>query len=103
MPAFVLSLFLTAGLVQPAAPITGIVLDPSGSAVPDAVVRLEVGGTAINEMRTATDGRFAFPADVGRPARVIVTAAGFAPATVDVAESSGELRITSSRRRSSRR
>jgi outer membrane receptor protein involved in Fe transport len=96
MPAFILALFLTAGLVQPAAPITGIVLDPSGSAVPDAVVRLEVGGTAINEMRTATDGRFAFPADadVGRPARVIVTAAGFAPATVDVADASDELRIS---------
>ena len=94
MPAFVLSLFLTAGLVQPAAPITGIVLDPSGSAVPDAVVRLEVGGTVIHEMQTATDGRFAFPADVGRPARVIVTAAGFAPAMADVADASDELRIS---------
>ena len=62
MPAFVLTLFLTAGLVQPAAPITGVVLDPSGSAVPDAIVRLEVGGTTIHEMQTATDGRFAFPA-----------------------------------------
>ena len=64
---------------------------PSGSAVPDAVVRLEVGG-AIHEMRTATDGRFAFPGDVGRPAR-IVTAAGFALATVEVSEAS-ELRIS---------
>ena len=94
MPACILALFLTAGLLQSAAPITGIVLDPSGSAVPDAVVRLEVGGTAINDMQTATDGRFAFPADVGRPARVIVTAAGFAPATVDVPDSAGELRIS---------
>jgi outer membrane receptor protein involved in Fe transport len=93
MPASVLALFLTAGLVQPASPITGVVLDPSGSAVPDAVVRLEIGGAAIHEMQTATDGRFAFPADVGRPARVIVTAAGFAPATVDVSDASGELRI----------
>src|SRR5688572_26347913 len=94
MPAFILALFLTAGLLQPAGPIAGLVLDPSGSAVPDAVVRLEVGGTAINEMQTATDGRFAFPADVGRPARVTVTAAGFAPATVDVTDSSAELRIS---------
>src|SRR5687768_12577283 len=94
MHAFVLALFLTAGLTQPAAPITGVVLDPSGSAVPDAVVRLEVGGAVIHEMQTATDGRFAFPADVGRPARVTVTAAGFAPATVDVADSAGELRIS---------
>jgi outer membrane receptor protein involved in Fe transport len=93
MSAFLLALFLTAGLVQPAAPITGVVLDPSGSAVPDAIVHLEVGGAAIHEMQTATDGRFAFPGDVGRPARVIVTDAGFAPATVDVSDASGELRI----------
>jgi outer membrane receptor protein involved in Fe transport len=91
MHAFTLALFLTAGLAQTATPIAGIVLDPSGSAVPDAVVRLEVSGTTIHETQTATDGRFAFPGDVARPARVIVTAAGFAPATVDVTD--GELRI----------
>ena len=91
--AFLLALFLTAGLAQPAAPITGVVLDPSGSAVPDAVVRLEVGGAAIHEMQTATDGRFAFPDDVGRPARVMVTATGFATATIDVTDAAGELRI----------
>jgi outer membrane receptor protein involved in Fe transport len=88
-----LTLFFTAGLLQPAAPITGVVVDPSGSAVPDAIVRLEVAGTAINEVQTATDGRFAFPGNVGRPARVIVTAAGFAPGIVDVPEPSGQLRI----------
>src|SRR5689334_19856741 len=93
MPAFLLALFLTAGLAQPAAPITGVVLDPSGSAVPDAVVRLDVGGAAIHEMQTATDGRFAFPDDVGRPARLTVIAAGFATATVDVTDAAGELRI----------
>ncbi len=88
-----LTLFLTAALLQPAAPITGVVLDPSGSAVPDAIVRLEVAGSAINEMQTATDGRFTFSGEVGRPARVIVTVAGFATATVDVPEPSGDLRI----------
>ena len=86
MSAFLLSLFLTAGLVQPASPITGVVLDPSGSAVPDAVVRLEVAGAAIHEMQTATDGRFAFPADGGRPARVVVTASGCASSTVAVSD-----------------
>ena len=94
MPTFILALFLTAGLAQTATPIAGIVLDPSGSAVPGAVVRLEVSGTPVHELQTATDGRFAFPGDAGRPARVIVTAAGFAPATVDVAEPSGDLRIS---------
>jgi len=94
MPIFILALFLTAGLAQTATPIAGIVLDPSGSAVPDAVVRLEVSGTPVHELQTATDGRFAFPGDAGGPARIIVTAAGFAPATVDVAEPSGDLRIS---------
>jgi outer membrane receptor protein involved in Fe transport len=94
MHAFTLALFLTAGLAQTATPITGIVLDPSGSAVPGAIVRLEVSGTVINEIQTTTDGRFTFPGDVGRPARVVVTAAGFAPATADVGEPAGELRIS---------
>ena len=94
MPSFIVALMFTAGLVQPATPITGIVVDPSGSAVPDAVVRLEVDGAAIHEMQTATDGRFAFPPDVPRPARIVVTAAGFAQGVVAVAESSGELRIS---------
>jgi len=93
MTVFVLGLVLAmAAAPQASSPITGVVLDPSGSAVPDAIVRLEVSGTAINEMQTATDGRFTFSGDVGRPARVIVTAAGFAPATVDITD--GELRIT---------
>jgi outer membrane receptor protein involved in Fe transport len=94
MHAFILALFLTAGLAQPATPIAGIVLDLTGSAVPGATVRLEVSGAAINETQTAADGRFAFPGDVGRPARLIVIAAGFAPATVDVGEPATELRIS---------
>ena len=94
MPAFLLSVFLAAGLAQPASPITGVVLDPSGSAVPEAVVRLEVAGAAIHEMQTATDGRFAFPADVARPARIVVTATGFALATVEVSDAASELRIS---------
>jgi outer membrane receptor protein involved in Fe transport len=93
MPAFLLAVFLTAGLVQSASPIIGVVLDSSGSAVAGAVVRLEVAGATVHQMQTATDGRFAFPGDVGRPARVIVTAAGFTTAMVDASDSSGELRI----------
>ena len=94
MPGVILSVFLAAALAQSARPIAGVVVDSTGSAVPDATVRLEVSGTPVHEMQTATDGRFAFPAGAGQPARVIVTAAGFAPATMDVPEAPGELRIS---------
>ena len=93
MPVFILALFMTAGMAQPAAPINGIVLDSTSSPIPGATVRLEVAGASIHEMQTATDGRFAFPGNVARPARVIVAAAGFAPAMVDLSEPGGELRI----------
>ena len=95
MNAFLLGLlFVAAGAAQAPPSISGVVLDPSGSAVPDATVRLEVSGTAVNELRTATDGRFTFPGDVARPARVIVTATGFAPAMVDLPENGEGLRVT---------
>jgi outer membrane cobalamin receptor len=95
MNGLLLSLLLAAaGGGQGATPIAGVVLDSSGSAVPDAAVRLEVSGVPVNDVRTSTDGRFTFPGDVARPARVVVTAVGFAPQTVDVQEQSGEFRIT---------
>lgn len=95
MHSFLLGLFVavaTAG--QATLPIAGVVLDPSGSAVPDATVRLDVSGAVVDELQTATDGRFVFPGGVARPARLIVTAAGFAQAIVTVPESGGEVRIT---------
>jgi outer membrane cobalamin receptor len=95
MNAFILGLLVVAASASQAAPpISGVVLDPSGSAVPDATIRLEASGTTVHELRTATDGRFSFPGDVARPARVIVTATGFARAIADVPESGGELRVT---------
>ena len=93
MNAFTLGLLVVVAGAAQAPPISGVVLDPSGSAVPDATVRLETSGTAVNELRTATDGRFTFPGDVARPARVIVTATGFAPAIADVPENGGDLRV----------
>ena len=95
MNGLLLSLVLVAaGAAQLTSSVAGVVLDPSGSAVPDATVRLEVLGVAVNDVRTATDGRFTFSGDVARPARVIVTANGFAPQTMEVPEASAELTIT---------
>ena len=94
MNAFLLGLLVVVAGAAQAPSISGVVLDASGSAVPDATVRLEVSGTPVNELRTPTDGRFTFPGDIARPARVIVTATGFAPALADVPENSDDLRIT---------
>ena len=72
-------------------------LDATGAAIPGATVRLDVAGTPVNEMQTATDGSFSFRRDAGDaagPVRVIVSAAGFASATVDVERGAPELRIT---------
>jgi outer membrane receptor for monomeric catechols len=95
MNGLLLSLVLVAaGAAQFTSSIAGVVLDSTGSAVPDATVRLEVLGVVVNDVRTTTDGRFTFSGDVARPARVIVTATGFAPQTMDVPEASAELMIT---------
>jgi outer membrane cobalamin receptor len=94
MNGLLLSLLLVAaGGGQGAPPIAGVVLDSSGLAVPDAAVRLEVSGVPVNDVRTSTDGRFTF-SGYARPARVVITAVGFAPQTVDVQEQTGELRIS---------
>ena len=95
MNGLLLSLVLVAaGAAQFTSSIAGVVLDSTGSAVPDATVRLEVLGVAVNDVRTTTDGRFTFSGDVARPARVVVTANGFAPQTMDVPEASAELMVT---------
>jgi len=93
MLAFILSLSLAGGL-QTAPSIGGIVLDATGAVVAGATVRLEVTGTPVNEMQTGTDGRFSFRQDVAGRVRLVVSAAGFAPATLDVDQSTEELRIT---------
>ncbi|NOT27147.1 MAG: TonB-dependent receptor [Acidobacteria bacterium] len=94
MNGLLLSLFLLAAAAGQGSPVAGVVLDSTGAAVPDAAVRLEVSGVAVNDVRTSTDGRFMFPGDVARPARVVVTAAGFASQVVDLQENSADLRIT---------
>jgi outer membrane cobalamin receptor len=95
MTGLLVSLVLmAAGAAQGGASISGVVLDPSGSVVPDAVVRVEASGVTVSEVRTTTDGRFLVPGDTTRQARVVVTAVGFAPHTTEVGAGSGELRIT---------
>jgi outer membrane cobalamin receptor len=87
-------LLVASAAVQAPPPIAGVVLDSSGAAVPDAAVRLEVAGVPVNEVRTAPDGRFTFPGDVPRPARVVVTAVGFASITLGLPENGGDVRVT---------
>ena len=67
--------------------IVGMVLDATGAAIPGATVRLEIAGNAINEIQAATDGSFSFRTEAAGPVRLLVSAAGFAPATIDVTPS----------------
>ena len=55
-------LFNVAALGQSRASLPEQSSDPSGAAVPDATVRLEMSGRTIDEFRTASDGRFEFKA-----------------------------------------
>ena len=87
-------LFNAATLVQSPGLITGTVVDPSGAAVPDATVRLEVSGRTIDEFRTGIDGRFEFKADASGPLRIVVTAAGFAEVAAPVSADSRNLQVT---------
>jgi len=95
MPPFLLALvFNMATLGQSLGLITGTVVDPSGAAVPDATVRLEMSSGTIDEFRTGSDGRFEFKAGVPRPLRIVVTASGFAEAIAPVAVNDTNLWVT---------
>ena len=80
MPPLLLALLLNVAALGPVCPasFTGTVVDPSGAAVPNATVRLEASGGAIDEFRTGSDGRFEFKSEAPGPLRVVVTAPGFA-------------------------
>ena len=89
MPTLLFILLSLAAATQPAAPITGTVLDPSGAAVPNASVRLEASGATIAEYRTGNDGRFEFTSDAQGILRIVVSAPGFAQA-IESAPAAGE-------------
>jgi len=77
---------------QTAAPLAGVVVDPSGAPVPDATVRLESSGTSIAEFRTSNDGRFQFDVERSATSRIVATAPGFAETTA-MPPASGALEI----------
>lgn len=95
MPPFLFALFFNmAALGQSPGLITGTVVDPSGAAVPNATVRLEISSGPIDEFRTGSDGHFEFKAEVSGPLRVVVTAAGFAEVVTPVTANSRNLQVT---------
>src|SRR5436190_3598745 len=85
------------GLAAPR--MAGSVIDSSGAPIPNATVRLETSGATIDEVRTASDGRFEFSARLGdvaqtsSDARIFVSAAGFAQATVPVSSASRDVQV----------
>jgi outer membrane receptor protein involved in Fe transport len=87
-------LFNVATLVQSPAFITGTVVDPSGAAVPNATVRLEMSGRTIDEFHTGIDGRFEFRTYPPGALNIVVTAAGFAEITAPIVGDSNNLQVT---------
>ena len=83
-----------ATLIQLPGLITGAVVDPSGAAVANATVRLEMSGRTVDEIQTGSDGRFQFKAEASGSLRVIVSAAGFAEAIAPVSLDSRYLQVT---------
>src|SRR5262245_29671303 len=95
MPAFLFALvFNIAVPAQPAGVITGVVVDSTGAAVPNADVRLEMPGRTIGQLRTGSDGRFEFKAAAPGALKVVVTAPGFVETSVAVSSDAGDLRVT---------
>lgn len=71
-----LALLLTLTMAQ--SPITGVVRDPSGGAVPNASVVVRTAGGAEQQTQTGPDGRFTLTGPSQGDATLIVRAGGFA-------------------------
>ena len=93
-PLLLALLFNGAALIQLPGLITGAVVDPSGAAVANATVRLEMSGRTVDEVRTGSDGRFQLKAEASGSLRVVVTAAGFAEVIEPVSFDSRYLQVT---------
>jgi outer membrane cobalamin receptor len=94
LPALLALMFSASVLNQSTGPITGIVVDPSGAAVPEAVVRLHSPSGVIGEFLTGIDGRFEFKAQTSGILQIAVTASGFATVVVSVRSDAAPLRVT---------
>jgi outer membrane receptor protein involved in Fe transport len=94
MHSWLLAAVLNAAvLVQSTGGVTGVVVDASGAAIPDAAVRLEMSGRTIDQFRTGSDGRFEFNSAPAGGLSVVVTALGFVETTVELGANSGGLRV----------
>ena len=94
MQALLFALFFSvAAPGQSSERITGSVVDPSGSPVPGATVRLQAPNGTLDEFRTGSDGRFEFTATAVGPLRIFVTAAGFAEAALPLTPNGADLRV----------
>jgi outer membrane receptor protein involved in Fe transport len=105
-----LNLFNVTTFSQAPRPISLVVADPQGKAVPNATVRLELSGRSVWEGRTGLDGTLELNTDVVDVV-LTVTAPGFAPASVALESHEGrrlevtlkpaaffeEIQVTSSR------
>jgi hypothetical protein len=94
MHIFLLLLLSIGSATQAAAPLAGMVLDPSGAPIANASVRVETSGAVVAEVRTGNDGRFEFQLPPSGALRVIVIAPGFAQAMMAAPEDDRPLRIT---------
>jgi outer membrane receptor protein involved in Fe transport len=74
--------------------VTGTVVDASGAPVPNAAVRLEAAGARIGTLTTGPDGRVEFAIEAPGPHRLVVTATGFAQATVPITAQTMTLQVT---------
>ena len=76
-----------------AAPLEGLVVDPTGAPVPGARVIVFVAGQRVAESTTGEDGSFRVSLVTTPPVTLIVAKPGFASQTLSLAEPSGPLRI----------
>ena len=93
------ALVVSASLATPLAAqstdlLTGRVTDPTGAAVADANVRVEIGGNTVAETQTDASGRFEIPVMNDTTRSVVVVVPGFALSTTSAAAGVREVDVT---------
>ena len=74
--------------------LNGRVLDASGSAIADANVRVEIGGSLAADVRTDAEGRFQVGVRADGARDIVVTAPGFAPSETTVPAGERTVEVT---------